>query len=184
MTKRQDKSPSREPWVLTCLTGYKKRPQRGVLVYPLGDCRFRMRSLGKASGYPPPRANRGFSPVQRDTKNARKGAFWCTRWEIAASACGASAKRRGIPPSREPWVLTCLTGYKKRPQRGVLVYPLGDCRFRMRSLGKASGYPPLARTVGSHLYNGIQKTPAKGRFGVPVGKLPLPHTEPRQSVGG
>ena len=59
-------------------------------MYPLGFCRFRERNLGKASsGFRPPRANRGFSPYPRDTKNT-------PQWGVLVYPLGLEPKLDGV----------------------------------------------------------------------------------------
>ena len=131
------------------------------MVYPLGFCRFRKRTLGKAAGFRP-RTNRGFSPFQREQKTPAKGVFWCTRWGFAVSVNGPSARRRAFALART--VASRLSnGNKKTPIRGVLVYPLGFCRFRKRTLGKASGFRPRTNR-GFSPFHRKQKNTRKGVF--------------------
>ena len=76
---------SREPWVLTYTTDVQKTVQKGrsFLVYPLGVYRYSASgALSVKCRRFAPRANRGFSPLQRVYKKPPKkgGFFWCTRW--------------------------------------------------------------------------------------------------------
>ena len=66
---------------------------------------------------------------------------------ITYQSCGFDKKRQ---VSNE----TCL----------FLVYPLGFCRFRFAEPRQSVGASLLARTVASHLYSRIQKTPHVGVF--------------------
>ena len=83
--RRQNISTPRGECALICLRRNKKQPKPNTflnvqfglkLVYPLRFCRFRKRSLGKASSsFRPPRANCEFSPIRRVQKNTREGCF-------------------------------------------------------------------------------------------------------------